>query len=226
MAISPKCGAEMPEGTVICTVCGAPMESAQADAEQATVVEETAQANENVEAVQQTNEGAGATQQTAGQPTMNQAAIPDMPMKWFKFVIYFQLIVGPIINIISGLMTMTGSIYDMQNSSSDFVYSVFPSLSTLDKIYGVVLIIVSIIGFVARQKLAKFCTDGPKWYFTFLGTSLGAIIFYTVGSLSIYGQYLSGSEVNGQTYGQIIGFVLLIVLNIVYFNKRKHLFVN
>ena len=35
------------------------------------------------------------------------------PLKWFYFLIYFALIFGPIINVISGITNVTGFVYTM-----------------------------------------------------------------------------------------------------------------
>lgn len=141
----------------------------------------------------------------------------NITMKWFKFIIYFQLIASAVLNVINGISYLTGSIY----SGNDFVYIVFPSLMYLDKIYGVCTIVMAIFAIFVRTKLAKFRKGAIKLYYAFLIAATIVNSIYLIVLKSIVPSVGIASNI-----GSIIGFVILLVINNIYFKKREHLFVN
>ena len=90
-------------------------------------------------------------------------------MKWYKFIIYVQLILAPLIDLLNAYTTITGAAYEAEmTGGKNIVYNMYPSLETIDKVYGFLLIGIAVLGFIARQKLAKYSNLGPKLYFAFL----------------------------------------------------------
>lgn len=71
---------------------------------------------------------------------------PAMPMKWYKFLIYFSLILTGLSNMYTGVQAVMGMQYGTKEQSAQ-VYAVYPGLHILDIVYGVLLIILCVFVF-------------------------------------------------------------------------------
>ena len=73
-----------------------------------------------------------------------------------------------------------------------------------------------------QRSLAKFRTKGPMMYYSLYAIDVGiALLYILIGSI-ILGQ----SAFTAETAGSFLGALVMIFINIPYFNNRKHLFVN
>lgn len=74
---------------------------------------------------------------------------------------------------------------------------------------------------IARSKLAKFKKSGPILLYTmYIVTIVGSIV-YAIAAQKILGE----SIMDGSTIGDLIFTVVCFIICIVYFTKRKDLFV-
>lgn len=152
---------------------------------------------------------------------------PEMPMKWYKFVIFFQLFAMAVLHFISGLSALIGGHYQ---GMADTVYEMLPQMLPVDVIYGLVLIGIAAFALVVRSKLANWKACGPRMYLILLSVNVVASLAYTI----IVAAVLSGSELAASytlnDYTSLISgtvtSVIMIVCNVVYFKKRAHLFEN
>lgn len=151
----------------------------------------------------------------------------EMPMKWFKFVIYFQLFAGAFIGAVNAARYLTGLIYGIDAES---VYLVFPALGTADKVYGVILLLLAAMAIFVRMQLAKYKLNASTFYIAYLGIGLVANLIYSVYVYLLMYRIMGAAVEEYSSVASIIGYLLgngiVLVLNIVYFKKRKHLFVN
>lgn len=146
-----------------------------------------------------------------------------MPMKWYKFLIYFALIAGAIVNFATGITMVTGSVYEVQSGvSADAVYSMYDGLKTIDVIYGLALFAVAILGFVTRSKLANYKADGPKFVYMVYGISAIVVLLYNI----LVGAVTGLNVFNASVVTSFIVQLVMIWANMKYFGKRAHLFVN
>ena len=150
---------------------------------------------------------------------------PDMPMKWFKFVIYFQLFASCVLNAISGISALKSIQFldglDMLGDLSVVVIA--------DVVYGVVLLGLAVYAIVARMKLAKFSANGPKTYFTFLGAQLAVGLIYNIASIILIHAVGMADYVEFNYTSMIssaVSAAIMLACNVTYFNKRMHLFKN
>ena len=81
---------------------------------------------------------------------------PDMPMKWHKFLIYFALWLGAVMNVISGFSLLTGSVYEAQGVSATQVYRAYEGLKGVDMLMGAATIALAVLLIVARFALAGY----------------------------------------------------------------------
>jgi len=154
-------------------------------------------------------------------------------MKWFKFLIYFSLFAGAILNAATGASLLTGSIYEMRGGvDPDAVYAILPDMKTVDMAYGVFAILIAVMGIVTRFMLSGFSKNGPKMYLAMLILSIVASLIYSIAADSILSEFYkdigSTNDVSllSENLPSAFTSFAMLVCNITYFKKRQHLFVN
>ena len=151
---------------------------------------------------------------------------PQLPMKWYKFLIYFSLFAAAVINIISGLAAITGGQYGVD---TELIYKNVPGLQTIDVLYGIALIGMGILALVTRSQLKNFRVNGPKLVSVLYGAGGAVSLIYVIAVSTAMQNSLLGSFYNPDYSSYIVNLittVVVLICNIIYFNKRKHLFVN
>lgn len=146
-------------------------------------------------------------------------AAPQRGMKWFKFIIYFQLWAGMLVNLVTAGKYFTGAYYE---GNAEMVYRFFPALQPLDIVMGVVCLALAVYAVVVQRALAKFRAKGPMMYYLMYIVNTAVTVLYLIIGSIIIGQ----SAFTAEVAGSIIGSLVMIFINIPYFNNRKHLFVN
>ncbi|MBE6701026.1 MAG: zinc ribbon domain-containing protein [Ruminococcaceae bacterium] len=146
-------------------------------------------------------------------------------MAWYKFLVNFSLIAGAIINIIFGLNYISGGIYLVQTNgevSAKEVYAYYGTgVKNVDVLYGFLLIAIAILAFTLRYKLANYKPDALKFVQIFYWSS-ALVPFLYEGVIGIIAeQTISKTSI----ISLFIGLILLFI-NIIYFDKRSHLFVD
>ena len=147
------------------------------------------------------------------------AAVPQRGMKWFKFIIYFQLWAGMLVNLVTAGKYFTGAYYE---GNAEMVYRFFPALQPLDIVMGVVCLALAVYAVVVQRALAKFRAKGPMMYYLMYIVNTAVTVLYLIIGSIIIGQ----SAFTAEVAGSIIGSIVMLFVNIPYFNNRKHLFVN
>lgn len=158
-------------------------------------------------------------------PTVSTVDNKPLGMAWYKFLIYFSLFAGAVLNIIYGIAYIFGGIYLVESNgqvSAAQVYAYYgPELQVVDILYGVLALAIAVLCFVVRHKLAKYKPDSLT--FVKILYSLSAVVpfLYSILATSITGQNLPVQAVTSMG----ISFAFLFV-NITYFKKRAHLFID
>ena len=147
------------------------------------------------------------------------AAAPQRGMKWFKFIICFQLWAGMLVNLVTAGKYFTGAYYE---GNAEMVYGFFPALQPLDIVLGVVCLALAVYTVVVQRALAKFRAKGPMMYYLMYIVNTAVTVLYLIIGSIIIGQ----SAFTAEVAGSIIGSLVMLFVNIPYFNNRKHLFVN
>ena len=148
----------------------------------------------------------------------------QLGMAWYKFLIYFALFAGAVLNFIYGVNYLSGGIYYSQTNgqiTSEIVYAYYGEvLKFLDIVMGFSLIALSVFGLILRQKLVKYSLDAPKLAYVFYSLSFGLGCIYSLLVSTIIAKPIGVSEVCSLVINGVFG-----VFNIQYFRKRAHLFV-
>ena len=160
------------------------------------------------------------------QPVVHpEVVVQEQPkMKWFKFLIYFGLFAGAVMNALSGIGLLTGAAY---GEYADAVYETFQGLMPLDMLVGVILLALAAFEVVVRFRLAKYCKNGPKLLIILYVVILAVNLVYAVSASAILST-VPGTETLdiASQVSSTCTSVAMIVANTVYFKKRSHLFVN
>ena len=166
----------------------------------------------------------GAAQNNAAQPTRSPVQVDDgTPMKWYKFLIYFALFAGALINAINGFRMVSGSIYEGQ---ADWIYAVLDGLKTLDMIVGLGLIAVAALQIYTRFRLAGFYSNAPQLLMLTYAAVVVVQLIYIIG---IYMILPSSTTEYLNLTSDFIGIgisAVMIFVNKTYFDKRAHMFKN
>lgn len=186
----------------------------------------------------------GATVQGApGQQPVPYNPQPDLPMKWYKFVIWVQLFLAALYALSNAVRFLTGTTF---GNKTDLYYEMLNGLRATDIVFGLMYVGVIVLAIYVRQQLAGFKKGAPEHYLRFIiiANAVGiayafAIIVIVVTTLTDAIPGLSFSDVIGmmaddpdvqsgfiQLVVPLIVLIVMYVLNKIYFDKRAHLFVN
>lgn len=198
MPYCPQCGTEYANGQYRCTYCSAVLPSPVAQTADYSQI-----------------------------PSYTSLHAPvEKPMKWYRFVVYFQLFASCTVNFLTALSTFTGSLY---GSQKDMLLQACPTLTAINIVYGILLLGLCVLALVAREKLHGFRKAGPRLYLLhiFLQAlfSLVYAILVTASTVQLT-QAVAGLPDLLSAIAGFFGTCLLLACNIQYFDKRKKLFVN
>ena len=203
-----NCGKNLNDTDVVCCYCGTP-----------TGVQPAYQQP----AYQQPTYQQPAYQDPYGQPVTPPAAKPALPMGWYKFLIYFALFAGAILNVISGVSMLTGTQYAQYGVNAQTIYRFYNGLEGLDMLMGVLFVVLAVLGIVTRFQLAGYKKSGPMLLVALYGANAVVSLIYVIGFSSIVGSDLLGFS---SDFSSIAVSVAMAFANYKYFKKRGHLFVN
>ena len=133
---------------------------------------------------------------------------PQLGMKWFKFMINFALWIGAISNLVVGI----------QHLFPGSIALIGPKW--LNVLYGVALCALAVYQVSTRFALAKFKSNGPSMLYRIYIFNIILIIVYNVVLSAT-----TGIRVFAEIIGSVIGTLIWLLINMKYFNNRKHLFV-
>ena len=225
-----KCGTNIADDAAFCPACGASTatQAAPAYQQQPTYQQPTYQ--------QPTYQQPTYQQPTYQQPTYQQPAYqqpayqqpayqPDRfggtPMKWYKFLIYFLLFAGAVVNVINAINCFTGAQYE---GAADYLYAYYDGLQVMDIIMGLGCLALAAFNIYVRFRLAGLHRNGPQMLNYMYIAIIALNVVYSGVCMAIIGNF--DATVLGSLVGNIIGNVVILAINTNYFGKRKHLFVN
>lgn len=156
------------------------------------------------------------------QPVSYGQTQPQLGMKWFQFIIWFQLFLSALTGVVNGYSIMTGSKYDVSDWQLDYIYNIFDGLKTLDVVTGIAFIALGIFALITRFVLAGFKKAGPAMYLGLLTANIVFSIIYIAVFCSIVD---SMDGITSSTLVNLVGCTVLLIANAIYFKKRKHMFV-
>ena len=219
------CGTQIPDNVKFCPSCGkrltmdeAPSTAAPTN-EPAPVTPESTPVWTPAAPESAAPTWAPAADTPSPAPVSAQPDVPQRGMKWFKFIIYFQLWVALLSSLITSGRFFYGWGYE---GNAELVYSLWPALKIIDILMGILNLALGVYAVFVQRALAKFRTKGPRMYYIFYGASIVFSLLYALAASIIIGESAFTADVISSL---VVGVVLLLV-NVQYFGNRSHLFVN
>lgn len=209
----PNCGAQIPDNATVCGACAASVQT------------ESYEPSSQLQECEQTAPYAQ-PQEYAEQPAVPQA--PQYPMNWYNFLVKFAMIAGAVINIINGILYLTGLVYVQQENATmeevKMFYSFYPSLQIVDILNGVGLLAIAALGFIGWKQLKNYEKAGPQTLYSIYVLNIALVVVYSVLGCVVLGTDFSLVAPN--VVGSVIPQGVILFCNYKYFTKRKDLFVN
>lgn len=147
---------------------------------------------------------------------------PRMSMGWYKFLIYFCLWVGAILTFITGISYLFGF---QQGGMTDCAFAVYSvEQFFVDTIYGIVCIALGIFMIVTRFRLARFRANALALLYCVYALNTVIPLLYILATSAVTMLPLSWLF-DAQTISMIVVSVAMIVINVIYFRKRREMFV-
>ncbi|MBQ9047378.1 MAG: zinc-ribbon domain-containing protein [Solobacterium sp.] len=149
--------------------------------------------------------------QQPGNPYVNAQYVPPgyvvkpIGMKWYKFLIWFALIFGALMSLVAAYRYITD-----------------PG-GVIEKVYGVCLIGLAVLAIAAEISLVRYERKGPKLYLTLLILYGVLNVFYNLCEAYTTGVFSRDTTMD--IVGTVIATVIMLMLNKIYFDKRRHLFI-
>ncbi len=157
------------------------------------------------------------------QPCYGNPFQPSIPMKWYKFLIYFLLFFSAFSGVVSAVMYFTGFLYMdpyTLTNISDLVYYRYPGLQALDIFMGIYSIAMAVFAIITRFRLSSYRKDAGMYVFwMYLGGGIVAALYSIISGLMIDDTTSIASAVISLGIQIAIAFC-----NKTYFDKRKMLF--
>lgn len=150
-----------------------------------------------------------------------EAPANSYPMRWHRFLMVMMLISG-VLTVANGLTAMTGSSYLIDGLEAEYIYSAFPGVKTCDQAYGVALIAIGVFEFIVRGRLRSFQRSGPLSMKVMYVLSIAANLIYLAAASSAAGIGLISSSFRESAVFSLV----LLVINSIYYGRRRDLFVN
>ncbi|MCM1398048.1 MAG: zinc-ribbon domain-containing protein [Clostridium sp.] len=233
-----QCGNNVPDGATSCNVCGSPIVWEAYQQNQYQQPQQPYQTNQ-YQQPQQPYQPNQYQQQQPYQPNQyqqpqqtyqsNQYQQPQqntgsgLGMKWFKFVIYFQLYANCVLNIYNGYRLSVGKQYNLSDSNLGTLYSMFDGLQTIDIGVGISMMLLGVYAIVTKFFMAGFKKHAPFMYYLCLFfNALVAAIYCILVKATVPGLELNITRM----ILNAVMMAVLLICNMVYFGKRRHLFIN
>lgn len=147
-------------------------------------------------------------------------------MKWYNFVVRFQLFLGMLFSVYSGYRYFSGNVSGGKENWQ-MLCSVFPDLKVNNIVFGVICLLCAVFMIIIRHRMVKFKKNAPSSYVLITAIQFALEWIWLFSVAVITGMGFDGFTLVIPTMaGQTLGILVYIVLNIVYFHKRRHLFIN
>ncbi len=142
-------------------------------------------------------------------------------MGWYNFLVRVALVLGCLINIYQGVEALTGFIYDSDTEVIKQVYEYYGSaLKASDVIYGILSLFMAGFCIYTRNRLKGFKIEGPGCVYGLYAMNLVLAVLYAV---LVY--IATGTTPGLLVYIEAAFAVVMLAVNIVYFRKRRLMFV-
>ena len=153
-----------------------------------------------------------------------------LPMKWYKFRVKFSMILGGILYIVLGAVAASAVMHSTmaqlaatELNDLGFIQYFYTGNKAFDIAIGIIFIVLGIVTFYVRSRMKKFTADALKKFYILIIVEQALYYIYDIIFALVTRTEL---DIIGTVVFGLATSVVLVVLEIYYFNKRKALFVN
>lgn len=148
-------------------------------------------------------------------------------MKWYKFLIYFALFAAAVLDVVSGLLYITGSWYTVQSAGqvdANLIYFFYGNgLKVLDICMGLVMIAIAGFTVYTRFCLSQYRVNGPTCLYILYAANAVIVFLYSLFLLFVTG---INQLTESSTIVSVVTSIAMVFINRSYFTKRKAMFRN
>lgn len=141
---------------------------------------------------------------------------------WHKLLVIVWSF-GGFLGIVRGIIISTGSIYHLYGLEPLVVYSFYPKLDPVNTIYGFVRVALGIYQVYTFQDLRLFCKNSPRSMVIFFILYIISSFVFQIASNAAVGRISDNFVLNLLLTAALIPY---LIINIIYYRKRKDLFIN
>ena len=141
----------------------------------------------------------------------------EQGIRWYQFIIWFYLYASAVLGLLIGVGEVTGVVY---LGMAEVFYTLYPMLQVVNIFFGVMQILLAVIALYIRRQLSRWKVMAPRF-----------LLMYQVFCLVYYAAYLAGTSlvlgelaVDWLAGAYILLQLLLLVVNGIYFHRRKEMF--
>jgi len=139
-------------------------------------------------------------------------------LKWHKFLIYFSLWISALSAVSQGINFYSGGLYE----DSAAAYAYYQGLEKLDTVMGLMYIALGIFIIISRFKLARWRENAVAWLtWSYILPPVCYIVW--LFSFSNITGVLEAPDL-ASWLGNVVGNLVVIIINLIYYRKRKELF--
>lgn len=145
----------------------------------------------------------------------------ELPMNWYKFLIYFALWISAAVNLMSAFTYITG------RAQTEEVLAAFPALGAIDIGYGILTFGMAILALLTRYALANRKRHAPRLTVTLYTYGMVISAVYNIAVLCLTHSSYEQVELIVTVMSVCTSLILnavMIACNHVYFKKRKSMF--
>ena len=229
-----RCGTQLKADDKFCSGCGAPQQSERTvfqsqyhELDQKTVVQSDMPYHYDT--------NYAGSNYTHEEPMLAYHMGPGGRMKWFKFIIYVQLVLAAL-SCLSTIGLCASEISELNAVLDDHFYDSLSGLLRRCIILDVVFILVNFalaaFAIFVRFRLARFRLNSPMLYLVFLSVSAGATLIYDIlynvicAQINNWFGYTLIEYFIATTFFSMVLSIVMIIVNHIYFKNRKDLFIN
>ena len=155
------------------------------------------------------------------EPPQSAPSPENYQLKWHKFLIYFSLWAGAIINASQAITLIGGTAY---GANTETLYRMYGSLKGIDLFWGIALLGLAGYMIYVRFQLAGFRIGAPKKLSILYIANLVCSLAYMLAVCAV--TQLSLRDILSDIAVSLFGSIVMLFVNQNYYSKRLELFVN
>ncbi len=152
-----------------------------------------------------------------------------MPMKWYKFCVYFGLPLSALYAFFCSFVYFLGGKFVSNGRGTSELYLLFEPFNPIAIFFGIIELALAVFIVITWRKLLKLSVTGPKCHIAIFIINISLFMAYEILTPFMLHIDISNAvnemlTVIPRTILNSIPSVIGLLLHVIYYKKRKHLF--